>query len=149
MVRPEDMGLLRKAAQRLHWSGVTSASARREGAKELIAKVNQEWPKLPLIVISHSHGANLLLDAMSQLRNPPERVICLNAPFITLRKVALPELMWSALVGALLLLGVAVAGAIIPVARARTASIAITAPRRVARAAFARSGSRSTFRESC
>lgn len=72
------------------WSGRNSFSARNKAAIELGKELNQtatENPKIPIILIGHSHGGNVALKSLdySQASESVAGVICLSTPFLLVR----------------------------------------------------------------
>jgi hypothetical protein len=74
---------------RVKWSGGNSAFARAEGVKnfETLASAH---PNQPLCIISHSHGANVVLQSTDPLRTRIKLLICLNSPILNAKRFRLP-----------------------------------------------------------
>jgi pimeloyl-ACP methyl ester carboxylesterase len=74
---------------RVGWSGGNSASARAEGVRNFEA-LAAERPDPPLFIISHSHGANVVLQSADHVRNRVKLLICLNSPILSAKRFRLP-----------------------------------------------------------
>jgi pimeloyl-ACP methyl ester carboxylesterase len=91
---------------RVKWSGGNSASARAAGVKNFEKLVSAK-PDQPLYIISHSHGANVVLQSADQVRNRVKLLICLNSPILSAKRFRLPVLVSIALWALSLIIGVA------------------------------------------
>jgi pimeloyl-ACP methyl ester carboxylesterase len=84
------------AFRRVKWSGGNSAFARSEGITEF-EKIAAEYAERPLHVVSHSHGANVVLASSEKIRKRVKFLICLNSPIITTLKGKVPWPVWMVL----------------------------------------------------
>jgi pimeloyl-ACP methyl ester carboxylesterase len=82
--------------RRVKWSGGNSAFARSEGITNF-EKIGAEYPERPLYVVSHSHGANVVLAGSEKIRQRVKVLICLNSPIITTMKGKVPWPVWMML----------------------------------------------------
>lgn len=94
---------------RVKWSGGNSAFARAEGVKkfEMLASAH---PDQPLCIISHSHGANVVLQSADAVRTRVKLLICLNSPILNAKRFRLPLPVLIALVVLSFFVGVAAIG---------------------------------------
>jgi pimeloyl-ACP methyl ester carboxylesterase len=83
-------------SRRVEWSGGNSAFARRQGIANF-EKLAAEFAKRPLYVVSHSHGANVVLAASEKIRQRVKCLICLNSPIITTMQGKVPWPVWMML----------------------------------------------------
>jgi pimeloyl-ACP methyl ester carboxylesterase len=93
---------------RLKWSGGNSAFARAEGVKNFETLATAK-PDCPLFIISHSHGANIVLQSSDPVRNRVQLLICLNSPILNAKRFKLPLPVSIALLVLSLIAGVAAA----------------------------------------
>lgn len=82
--------------RRVKWSGGNSAFARRAGIGNF-EKIAAEYAERPLYVVSHSHGANVVLAGSEKIRKRVKCLICLNSPIITTMKGKVPWPIWMVL----------------------------------------------------
>jgi len=82
--------------RRVKWSGGNSAFARSEGITEF-EKIAAEYAERPLHVVSHRHGANVVLASSEKIRKRVKFLICLNSPIITTLKGKVPWPVWMVL----------------------------------------------------
>jgi len=82
--------------RRVEWSGGNSAFARSDGITEF-EKIAAEYGERPLHVVSHSHGANVVLASSEKIRKRVKFLICLNSPIITTMKGKVPWPIWMVL----------------------------------------------------
>lgn len=100
------------SVQPFHWSGLNSDQARLRAAAELAGVIAAaKRSERPVAVLAHSHGGNVLMEALVQrrTRRPLAAVLTLGTPFFTRRLKPLPALIASFKV----LLGLAVAPAML------------------------------------
>lgn len=100
------------AVQPFHWSGLNSDQARLRGAARLASVIAAAKRNgRPVAVVAHSHGGNVLMEALVQrrTRKPLAAVLTLGTPFFTRRLKPLPTLIAAFKV----LLGMAVAPAML------------------------------------
>lgn len=110
--RLADNGIARISVQPFHWSGLNSDHARLRAAAALAADLaTVKKTGRPVAVIAHSHGGNVLMEALVQrrTRRPLAAVLTLGTPFFTRRLKPLPTLIALFKV----LLGLAVAPAML------------------------------------
>ena len=74
-----------------NWSGKNSHSARLQGGSELAAHlttINTKYPHSENIIIAHSHGGNVALYAIKELKSPEFRfqLITLATPFLNVKE---------------------------------------------------------------
>jgi pimeloyl-ACP methyl ester carboxylesterase len=81
---------------RVKWSGGNSAFARADGVKkfETLAAAHTDGS---LFIISHSHGANVVLQSPDPVRDRVKLLICLNSPILTAKRFQIPLPVWIAL----------------------------------------------------
>jgi hypothetical protein len=90
---------------RVKWSGGNSAFARAEGVKKFETLASAH-PGQPLLIISHSHGANVVLQSADPVRNRVKLLTCLNSPILSAKRFRLPLLVSIALWALSLIVGV-------------------------------------------
>lgn len=95
-------------SDRVKWSGGNSAFARAEGVKKFETLASAH-PDQPLYIISHSHGANVVLQSADPVRNRVKLLICLNSPILNAKRFRLPLAVSIALLALSLIVGVAAA----------------------------------------
>jgi hypothetical protein len=93
---------------RVRWSGGNSAFARAEGVKKFEA-VATAHPAGPLIIICHSHAANVVLRSSNPARDRVKVLICLNSPILNAKRFKLPWPVSVALFVLSIIVGVAAA----------------------------------------
>jgi len=94
------------------WSGLNSDYERLQAARELAKTIaTASDGHRPVAVLAHSHGGNVLMEALVQraVRNPLSAVLTLGTPFFTRRLKPIPTLIAAFKI----LLGVAVAPAML------------------------------------
>jgi hypothetical protein len=74
---------------RVKWSGGNSAFARAEGVTQF-ETLAAEHPDSPLFIVSHSHGANVVLRSLDPVRNRVRILICLNSPILNAKRFRVP-----------------------------------------------------------
>jgi hypothetical protein len=100
------------ALQPFHWSGLNSDQARLRAAAALAGTIaTTKRNGRPVAVLAHSHGGNVLMEALVQrrTRRPLAAALTLGTPFFTRRLKPLPTLIATFKV----LLGLAVAPAML------------------------------------
>jgi hypothetical protein len=93
--RLADKGVPEISVQPFHWSGLNSDQARLRAAAALAGTVaNAKRNGRPVAVLAHSHGGNVLMEALVQrrTRRPLAAVLTLGTPFFTRRLKPLPTL---------------------------------------------------------
>jgi hypothetical protein len=110
--RLADKGIPHIDVQPFHWSGLNSDQARLRAATALAGKLSTaKRQDRPVAVLAHSHGGNVLMEALVQrrTRRPLAAVLTLGTPFFKRRLKPLPTLIALFKV----LLGIAVAPAML------------------------------------
>ena len=110
--RLADKGFPEVALQPFHWSGLNSDQARLRAAAALASTIAAAKRNgRPVAVLAHSHGGNVLMEALVQrrTRRPLAAALTLGTPFFTRRLKPLPMLIAAFKV----LLGLAVAPAML------------------------------------
>lgn len=81
--------------RRVPWSGLNSFKARRNGAACLRRHIRENasrWPAARQVVVAHSHGGSLSLEALNEdecLKNV-DGLVCMATPFLTLTRYRMP-----------------------------------------------------------
>lgn len=110
--RLADKGFPQIALQPFRWSGLNSDQARLRAAAALAGVIaTAKRNGRPVAVLAHSHGGNVVMEALAQrrTRRPLAAVLTLGTPFFTRRLKPLPMLIAAFKV----LLGLAVAPAML------------------------------------
>ncbi len=110
--RLSDHGISEIVVQPFHWSGLNSDQSRLRAAAGLAGVIaGAKRNGRPVAVLAHSHGGNVLMEALVQrrTRRPLAAVLTLGTPFFTRRLKPLPTLIAAFKV----LLGLAVAPAML------------------------------------
>lgn len=94
---------------RVRWSGGNSAVARAEGVKK-VETLAAAHPDRHLFIISHSHGANVVLQSADSIRNRIKLLICLNSPILNAKRFRVPLPVSIALLVLSILVGAAAGG---------------------------------------
>ena len=74
---------------RVKWSGGNSALARAQGVKEF-EKLAAAHTEPPLFIVSHGHGANVVLQSDDSVRNRVKLLVCLNSPILNAKRFKTP-----------------------------------------------------------
>lgn len=94
---------------RVKWSGGNSALARAKGVRnfQILAKTH---PESPLFIVSHSHGANVVLQSENSVRDRVKLLVCLNSPIFNAKRFKIPLPVSIALVILTILVAAAAVG---------------------------------------
>lgn len=94
------------------WSGANSVTGRKEATEKLIKKIEENKDQKN-ILIAHSHGGNVALQALhgkiknESIQNSISGVVCLNTPFFTLLRKDTQHMAQFAIVSLIMFLGFA------------------------------------------
>lgn len=88
------------------WRGQNSSTAREAGATDLARRLVGQ-PERPKVIIAHSHGGNVAMRALQQMKRGHDNVlgvVCLATPFLQLLPRDVKGMLWLRQIGLVFLL---------------------------------------------